>query len=74
MNVREATAILKKQFPNRKIVGYWVKSNGFVFNTKPLLGDSLVEPGQYLVTDDGKVYGTNPMRSKLNMDEMKKFN
>ena len=73
MNVREAAVVLKKQFPSRKIIGYWVKVNGFVFNTKSTLGENLTVPAQYLVTNDGHIYGTNPVRSKLNDSEMKKF-
>ncbi len=70
MTVNEAAAVLKKQFPERMIVGYWVKDNGFVFNTRSLVSGEAA-PGQYLVTNDGNIYGTNPVRSRLIPSEMK---
>lgn len=72
MSVNDAAAILKKQFPGRVITGYWVKDNGYVFNTRAMVPGEAA-PGQYLVTTDGKIYGTNPVRSALNPSEMKKF-
>lgn len=72
MNVKEAASILRRQFPERIITGYWVKDNGYVFNTKMLFVND-TSPGQYVVTNDGKVYGTNPVRSDLDINEMKKF-
>jgi hypothetical protein len=35
--------------------------------------EGLSAPAQYVVTKDGKVYGTNPIRSNLNISKMKKL-
>ena len=68
MTVKEAIVIFAKQFPDKAVVGYWDKPNGIVLNTQ-----SITAPAQYLVTDDGQIYGTNPMRSNLSPGDMKKL-
>lgn len=72
MTPQEAANILKKQFPEKIPIGYWVKENGYVLNTRSLIPDGIA-PGQFLITEDGKVYGTNPVRSRLRIEDMKKF-
>ena len=51
---------------------YWDKPNGIVLNTQSITAE-LTAPAQYLVTDDGQIYGTNPMRSNLSPGDMKKL-
>ena len=46
--------------------------NGIVLNTQSITA-GLTAPAQYLVTDDGQIYGTNPMRSNLSPVDMKKL-
>ena len=63
MTVKEAIVIFAKQFPDKAVVGYWDQS----------ITAGLTAPAQYLVTDDGQIYGTNPMRSNLSPVDMKKL-
>lgn len=72
MTVKEAIVIFAKQFPDKAVVGYWDKPNGIVLNTQSITA-GLTAPAQYLVTDDGQIYGTNPMRSNLSPGDMKKL-
>lgn len=72
MTVKEAIVIFAKQFPDKAVVGYWGKPNGIVLNTQSITA-GLTAPAQYLVTDDGQIYGTNPMRSNLSPVDMKKL-
>ena len=72
MTVKEAIVIFAKQFPDKAVVGYWDKPNDIVLNTQSITA-GLTAPAQYLVTDDGQIYGTNPMRSNLSPVDMKKL-
>lgn len=74
MTVQEAKAKLTAKYPDRLPVGYWTISDGFVFNTKPIgVAKFLTAPGQYVVTNNGEVYGTNPMRHDCDPAKMKKL-
>lgn len=65
--VTEAISKFNKEFPGMRVIGYWKNENGYILNTKrvPEIPD-IIEPGQFIVTNDGRVYGTNPVLSKLN--------
>lgn len=74
MTVKEAMILFSKKVKGRKVVGYWVKENGYVLNTKLVPSiDGISEPGQFMVTHDGKVYGTNPMTDDLDQRDYKKL-
>lgn len=65
MTIKDAILLFSKNFPDRKVIGYWKKENGYVLNTKPILKTSFIEPGQFMVRNDGNIYGTNPMNMEL---------
>lgn len=74
MTLQKAIEIFVKKYPGRLVSGYWEKDGGFIFNTrKTALNEGLTEPGQFVVTEDGKVYGTNPLRVNLDPKKMKKI-
>ena len=74
MDLVTALNIFAKNVSGRIPVGYWERDGQYIFNTKPVSAlASLTAPAQYVVTKDGKVYGTNPLRSKLDINEMKKL-
>ena len=66
MNLTEAADKFLNEFPDRKIIGYCEVQDGIVFRTrsdKPLSDKD--SPCLFVVTDAGKVYATNPFRSKI---------
>lgn len=72
MTLVEAINILANKYPGRVVTGYWVKGKDYILNTKPLHAlKGMTEPGQFVVTEEGKVYGTNPVRSNLDISDMK---
>lgn len=74
MDLTTALNLFAKNVKGRIPIGYWEFDDRYVFNTKPVAAmANLMAPGQYVVTKDGKVYGTNPMQSKLDMSKMKKL-
>ena len=74
MILENAIKCLKEQYPDRVITGYLQRGDSFVFNTKlPKQFRDLITPAQFVVTNEGEVYGTNPFRENLDMDDMKKI-
>ncbi len=74
MTVKEAVAILTQKYPGRIVLGYWEDGDDYIFNTKPIKAiRGLAAPGQFVVTKNGEVYGTNPMRHNLDPTAMKKI-
>lgn len=72
MTLLEATNILAKKYPGRVVTGYWVNGKDYILNTKLLSAlQGVTAPGQFVVTEDGNVYGTNPVRSNLDISDMK---
>ena len=65
MDINSAVKLFNAKYPNRKVFGYWVNGSDFVLNSFPLVYHGVVEPGQYVVTSSGKIYGTNPLNSDL---------
>lgn len=66
MELQEAMRIFTNKIKNRKVVGYWVSDGSYIFNTKSYEPDSgFPTPSQFVVTESGEVYGTNPMSSGL---------
>lgn len=75
MTLNDAVKIFVKEYPGYRVVGYWKKSNGYVLNTKPFSkGDTPPIPGQFMVENNGIVYGVNPMIMNLNLSDMIKIN
>lgn len=74
MTLAEALKLFSEAVPGRLPIGYWERDGGYIFNTKGTnLDAGMPVPAQYVVTKDGKVYGTNPARSNLNISDMKKI-
>lgn len=74
MSLNDAVKIFKDKYPGYRIVGYWVKKEGYIFNVKSFaMFKGLDAPGQFVVTRDGDIYGTNPMTSNLSIEDMKKY-
>lgn len=67
MTLKDAILVFSRQFPGRKVIGYWKEKDGYILNTKSSItgSEDIVEPGQFVVKFDGSTYGTNPMRSNL---------
>lgn len=74
MTLLDAIKALVKIYPGIVVTGYWVRNEGYIFNTKinPAFSE-MAAPGQFVVTQDGNVYGTNPIRSNLDLADMKKI-
>ena len=74
MTLSEAVQTLIQRYPGRIPIGYWEQGSDFVINTKPISAlKGLTEPSQFVVKNDGTVYGTNPARSNLDIADMKKI-
>ena len=70
MMIKDAIRVFSKAFPNKKVIGYWRKPNGYVLNTEPSFDSDRPEPAQFMVTKDNEVYGTNPIASDLDPESM----
>lgn len=73
MTLTQALELFAKNVSGRIPTGYWEQNGQFVFNTKAASIEGLTAPAQYVVTKNGDVYGTNPMRSNLDISKMKKL-
>lgn len=65
MTVEKAIELYKKEY-DRPVIGYWKEGKNIILNVKPRIQD---EPGQWMVTDSGQVYNTNPLRSPVIMQQ-----
>lgn len=65
MDINNAVKLFKAKYPTRNVFGYWVNGSDFILNTVSTTNVGAVEPGQYVVTSTGKIYGTNPINSDL---------
>lgn len=70
MMIKDAIRVFSKEFPNKKVIGYWRKPNGYVLNTESSPNNDCPEPTQFMVTKNNEIYGTNPIVSKLDPDAM----
>lgn len=59
MSIEEAIILFAKQFPDRKFKGYWKTEDGFILHAESPYPDS--SPAQFVVTNSGEFYATNPM-------------
>ena len=73
MTLAQALDLFAKNVSGRIPTGYWEQNGQFIFNTKAASGEGMTAPAQYVVTNNGEVYATNPMRSKLDISKMKKL-
>ena len=74
MSLNEALVLLMKNVSGRIPTGYWEQNGQYIFNTKATpMTDGLAAPAQYVVTESGDVYGTNPIQSGLDIGKMKKL-
>lgn len=65
MDISNALKLFSSKFPRRKAIGYWTNSEGIILNTVSKETNNISEPGQYVITNSGKIYGTNPINSDL---------
>lgn len=74
MNAKQAALLVVKKYPGRIPTGYWEKDGQIIINTKAIAAYAgRSEASQFIVTNNGEVIGTNPMRSKLRLEDMKKL-
>lgn len=74
MDVKKAIDIVSKEYPGMIPIGYWEIDDVIIINTKPLkMFKKITQPSQFVVTNDGKVYGTNPMMYDISLATMKKL-
>ena len=69
MTINEAITLFYKNFPDKKVTGYWKKPDGYILNIEGSI-NGCPEPGQFAVTNRGEIYGTNPINSKLDFRSM----
>lgn len=74
MTLVKAIEAFARNVPGRIPTGYWEQNGQFIFNTKAApMTQNMAAPAQYVVTNTGEVYGTNPIQSNLDPSKMKKF-
>ena len=74
MSLTKALELFAKNVKGRMPVGYWEQNGQIIFQTKPVpMNANMAAPAQYVVTADGKVYGTNPIQTPLDPSKMKKL-
>lgn len=74
MDVKKAIKLLAEKYPGRIPIGYWIKGDEYIINTKPLNAlKGLTAPSQFVVTQNGEVYGANPMKYDLTIESMTKI-
>ena len=74
MDLKTALSTLVENVQGRIPTGYWEQDGQFIFNTKAVSDlTNLAAPAQYVVTEDGRVYGTNPLQSRLDPARLKKL-
>lgn len=74
MTVKEAIEFLTKKVPGRIVTGYWLDGEDYILNTKTIKSmQGCIAPGQFVVTKNGEVYGTNPMQHNLDPDKMRRI-
>ena len=61
MTIQDAIKMLNSKISGKKVIGYWLVENGIVLNVEPR--KNIPEPAQFMVTNDGNVYATNPMNT-----------
>ena len=67
MDISTAIKMLKPEYPDVIPVGYWDVGDGIVINTNsPYTVYGVHAPAQFKIDNNGSVYGTNPVMSKLN--------
>lgn len=70
MSLEEALVVLASEVKNRIVLGYWKKNGQYIFNTTSVVVPRDVpQASQFVVEEDGTVYGTNPMISDLDEDD-----
>lgn len=73
MTLTQALELFTKNVSGRIPTGYWEQNGQFIFNTKAASEEGMTAPAQYVVANNGAVYGTNPMRSNLDISKMNKL-
>lgn len=74
MNVADAVKSFKEEYPERKVKGYWEDGDAIILNVEEQRSSECPEPCQFIVTSNGSVMPTNPVRSPIMIESpMKKI-
>lgn len=74
MDVTTALNVFGKKVPGRIPIGYWEQNGQVIIATKTTPATmNMAAPAQFVVTENGDVYGTNPIQSNLDFTKMKKL-
>lgn len=74
MELKKAIKLFTQYNPKRKAVGYWEQDGKIILNTTAYYdSEGMPEPGQYIVSEDGEIIPTNPIRSDLSEEGYIKF-
>lgn len=74
MTIERAIELLIEKQPGYIPVGYWIRGDEIVIQTKPIKSlRGLTSPWQFAVTPKGEVYGTNPVRHNLDKKDLIKL-
>lgn len=69
MTIEQAIHIFSKKYPSKKLNGYWEDGNNYILNTESEYGPGYSgEICQFLVSGNGDIQPTNPMRSEVIID------
>lgn len=69
MTVEHAIYIFNKKYPDKKLIGYWKDGGNYILNTEDKYGPGYSgEICQFLVSGNGDIQPTNPMRSEVIID------
>lgn len=68
MNVTDAIKSFKEEYPDKKVKGYWNDGDAIVLNVEQDRSVECPEPCQFIVTGNGSVVPTNPVRSPIIID------
>lgn len=74
MDLKKAIDKLMKEYPEKMPIGYWVIDDGYIFNTKmPKSMKGITGAAQFIVKENGEVYGVTPMMYDLDISKMKRL-
>lgn len=68
MQPKTAINLFSKKHPQKKPIGYWAINDGIIINTEST--DGRIEPAQFMVTNQGDMYGVTPIMFGLTPENM----
>ena len=71
MNIGKEVMLLKRRFPDRDLIGYWLRGDNVIINTRlKESSEMLSESAQFMVNSRGDIFGVNPVLYDLSMTNM----